>query len=407
MKNEPYKILVADDSEATYKMIAETIDSLDYQVQLFYAPNGAKACEMALEILPDLILMDVLMPEMNGIEAVKILRANTLTSDIPIYVLSATESLNSAYESGANDFISKPSHRYELLIKVRSGLNLVQKIKETKYQKEQLEKKHREVVEQKDQIASQSKDMIDDMLYSKRIQKAIFPSDEYMQKILSEYFILNMPKKIVSGDFYWAGELESEQIIAVGDCTGHGISGAFMSLAGIAFLNQIIGSKQPANANDILFELRKLVMQLLKQKGEEGEAADGMDISLLIWNREKNRIQFCGANNPLYLIRNNELIIYKGDRMPIGIHLQFEQAFTNQVINVYKNDMIYLFTDGYADQFGGEHNKKFRYKQFQELLLDIHKKPLDEQNEILFRTMNNWKGKNEQVDDILVVGFKI
>jgi phosphoserine phosphatase RsbU/P len=407
MKNEAYKILIADDSETTYKMIAETLETIEYKVQLLYAEDGSKACKLAIEALPDLIIMDVIMPEMNGIEAVKLLRANELTADIPILVLSATESLNKAYESGANDFISKPFHRFELLIKVRSGLNLVQKIKETKFQKEELAKKHLEVIKQRDEIARQSKDLIDDMMYSKRIQKAIFPTEEYMQKIIGEYFILNLPKNIVSGDFYWIGEMASEHIIAVGDCTGHGTSGAFMTLAGIAFLNQIVNLKSDIAANDILFQLRKLVMKLLKQKGEEGEAADGMDISMIILNKEKSRLQFCGANNPLYLIRNGELIVYKGDRMPIGIHLQFEQSFTNQIINIQKGDMIYLFTDGYADQFGGDHNKKFRYKQFQELLIDINKKSLAEQNEILFRTMNDWKGKNEQVDDILILGFRI
>jgi phosphoserine phosphatase RsbU/P len=407
MKNEIYKILIADDSELSFKIISETLNIIDNNVQLFYAEDGKKACQMAIDLLPDMILMDVIMPEMNGIDAVKFIRANQTTADIPIIVLSATESLNSAYEAGANDFISKPFHKFELLIKVRSAINLVQKIKETKRQKEELEKKHIEVIEQRDKISQQRKDIIDDIQYSKRIQKAIFPTDECMHKILLEYFVLNLPRNIVSGDFYWVGEVETGKIIAVGDCTGHGISGAFMTMAGTAFLNQILTAKPAIAPNDILFQLRQLVMKLLKQKGEEGEAADGMDISMIILNEKGTQLQFSGANNPLYIIRNNELIIYKGDRMPIGIHLYYEKPFTNLVIDLQAGDMIYLFTDGYADQFGGPYNKKFRYKQFQELLIEINKKSLQEQNDILFRTISDWKGENDQVDDILLLGFRI
>ncbi len=253
----------------------------------------------------------------------------------------------------------------------------------------------------------QKKDIVDDIRYSKRIQRAIFPTDEYIMETVSEHFILNMPRSIVSGDFYWAGRLNGKKVIALGDCTGHGISGAFMTMAGIAFLNEIMSKKIAQNANEILFELRRLVMKLLKQKGEQGEAADGLDISLAIIDENNKRIQFAGANNPFYLISNSKLIIYKGDRMPIGIHLNFGKPFTNHDIEIKKGDMIYLFTDGFADQFGGPRNKKFRYKQFQELLIEIHKLPMDKQKENLLRTITNWMGDNEQIDDIMLLGFRI
>jgi CheY-like chemotaxis protein len=407
MKESEHKILIADDAEISYKIITEVLNVLGNKVTLFYAKNGKEACEQASRIIPDLIIMDVLMPVMNGIDAIKELRNNSLTADIPVIVLSATESLENAYNVGANDFISKPFNRHELLIKVRSALNLVHKIKEIKYQKSQLEKQHLEVIRQRDKITIQKKDIMDDIRYSVRIQKAIFPTDDFMDETLHQYFILNMPRNIVSGDFYWAGRINDMKIVAVGDCTGHGISGAFMTMAGIAFLNEIMSRNQNLQANEILFELRKLVMKLLKQKGELGEAADGLDISLAILDEKNERIQFAGANNPFYLIKNKELIIHKGDRMPIGIHLNFDKPFTNHPIDIKQGDMIYLFSDGYADQFGGPKNKKFRYKQFQELLLKIHNLPLDEQKEKLFRTITDWMGDNEQVDDILILGFRI
>jgi phosphoserine phosphatase RsbU/P len=407
MKKKTYKILIADDSETSYKFVHEILEILGFKVDLLYAQDGKKACELAMDIIPDLILMDVVMPEMNGIEAVKFLRANSATHDIPIIVFSATESLNSAYESGANDFISKPLKKYEILIKVRSALNLVQKIDEINSQNEELELKNQEIIQHHNKITQQRNDIIEDIRHSKRFQKAIFPSDSYLKEMLPDHFILNLPKNIVSGDFYWVGENEAGKIIAVADCSGHGISGAFMTMVGTAFLNDILLMKSAVNANDILFQLREMVMRLLKQQGEEAEASDGMDISMIIINKKNNQIQFCGANNPMYLIRHDELITYKGDRMPIGIHLNFNLPFTNQLIDIQKGDMIYLFTDGYADQFGGVHNKKLRYKQFQEILLDLHKKPLNEQNRELSRTLDQWRGNNEQVDDILILGFKI
>jgi phosphoserine phosphatase RsbU/P len=405
--SEGYKILVADDSEASLKMISEILDILGTRFELHYAKDGIEACKEAESIIPDLILMDVVMPEMNGIEATQILRNNPLTAEIPIIVLSATESLENAYVAGANDFISKPFHKFELLIKVRSAINLVQNMKEIKKQKAELELKHAEVIKQRDKISIQQKDILDDIKYSKRIQGAIFPTKEYLNELLPDNFIINVPKNIVGGDFYWAGELHDKVIIAVADCTGHGISGAFMTMAGTAFLNEILSKNINQHAGDILFELRNLVMKLLKQKGEEGEAADGMDIALLILDKKNNLIEFAGANNPLYLVRNEELIIYKGDRMPIGIHILLNRPFENQTIETQIGDTIYLFTDGYADQFGGPRNKKFRYNQFQNKILEIHKLPLEKQKEDLLRTLIDWKGKNQQVDDIMIVGFKI
>jgi CheY-like chemotaxis protein len=407
MKQGKYEILIADDSELSYRIIREVLEIIGDKVRLYYAEDGKAACDKAVELLPDLIIMDVLMPEMNGIEAIQYLRKTESTADIPIIVLSATESLESAYSAGANDFISKPFHKYELLIKVRSAINLVQKINEIKDQKNELEKHHQEVVRQRDEIDARRKDILADIRYSKRIQKAIFPTHEFMVKTLSEFFILNMPRNIVSGDFYWAGRMNESKILAVADCTGHGISGAFMTMAGIAFLNEILKRRVVVEAADILYELRLLVIKLLKQKGEEGEAADGMDISLIIIDDDRKLIQFAGANNPIYHVSAGELTIYKGDRMPIGIHLNFDKPFNNQTIAVQPGDMIYMFTDGYADQFGGPRNKKFRYAQFQDLILEIYKLPMEEQNSVLSRTIADWMGTNEQIDDILILGARI
>lgn len=407
MKDGKYEILIADDSEVSLKVVAETLNHVGGMNNIYYAHDGVDACDKAIKFIPDLIIMDVLMPERNGIEAVKFLRAKEETADIPIIVLSASESLEEAYKAGANDFISKPFQNFELLIKVRSALNLVQKITEIKLQKTEIEKKHNELLAQNEKIAKQQKEFIEDLNYSEKIQKAIFPSEASLQELLSDFFILNMPRNKVSGDFYWTGSINNQHVFAVADCTGHGISGSFMTLAGTAFLSEILNRKSISDPAGILFELRLLIMKFLKQKGEEGEAADGMDISLITFDKDKKSMRFAGANTPLYLIRNGELFVHKGDRMPIGIHLDFDKPFTNKIIPLQKDDMVYMFTDGYADQFGGPKNKKFRYKQFQELLLKIHNQPPDKQNEVLSRTIVDWMGDNKQVDDILILGFKV
>ncbi len=402
-----YKILIADDSELSYRIVSEILEIVGIGFDITYVTNGLEALETTLKIMPDLILMDLIMPKMNGIDAVKKIRENPLTKDIPIFMLSSTENLEASFAAGANDYISKPFNKYELLIKVRSAFNLLNKLEEIKVQKVELEKKNHELIKQRDQIFEQKRDIIDDIKYSKRIQKAILPTEEATSSALKEYFVLDMPKSIVSGDFYWLGEIQGKKIVAVADCTGHGISGAFMTMAGIAFLNQIVSKKLSLSANEILFELRVLIMNLLKQKGEEGEASDGMDIALVIIDEQNKTIEFAGANNPFYLIKEGQLEIYKGDRMPIGIHLFFKRPFTNHLINYNEGDIIYLFSDGYADQFGGPKNKKYRYRQFQEYLYEIHRLPMPEQKERLMEEITNWKGKNEQVDDIIVLGFKL
>lgn len=403
-----YKILVADDSETYLRIIQQIFEIVGYQYEIIFARNGRSACQQALLHKPDLILLDVIMPEVNGIEAAKYLRENPKTSDIPIIMLSSTESLKAAYEVGANDFISKPFNQYELLIKVRSAIDLVSKIKKIEAYSKEVEKSKNQIQQKHDLIAEQQGEMVGDLTYSKRIQKSILPNQRAISRIIPDYFILNLPRNIVSGDFYWVGRHGAKDVISVADCTGHGISGALMTMAGMAFLNDIMArTDKVLQANEVLFELRKMVMNLLKQTGELGEASDGMDISLTMLNKERSKIWFAGANNPLYLIRKGELQVFKGDRMPIGIHLNFERPFTLHELDIEKGDIVYLFSDGFADQFGGPRDKKFRYKQFKDLLLDVHDKPFEEQKKIVLKVFDDWKGDNMQIDDVLVLGYRI
>ncbi len=225
--------------------------------------------------------------------------------------------------------------------------------------------------------------------------------------MLPEFFILFRPRDIVSGDFYWISEKNDKIIIAVADCTGHGVPGAFMSILGYTLLGEIANNYPITTAGSFLNKLRTKLKSALHQTGKDPETKDGIDMSLCIFDKKENTLQYAGAYNPLYIIRKDNLIIKKGDKMPIGIHYIKEVPFKNHKIKLKAGDVIYLFTDGYIDQFGGPLNKKYKIVPFRKLLLKIHKKKMYEQKRSLGKELNKWMDTNEQVDDILIIGIKI
>ncbi len=275
-----------------------------------------------------------------------------------------------------------------------------------------LEEKVRErtakVVKQKEEIEEHQRSITDSIKYAKRIQTAILPPDEFVNETLGENFILYLPKDIVSGDFYWLDKKDDLVLVAAVDCTGHGVPGAFMSIVGHSQLNFAINVKNARKASEILNELNLGVTQTLSDKAGHESVKDGMDLSLCTINFNKMSMEYAGAFNPLYLIRNNEVLITKADKFPIGANPDGKLPnFTNHEIDLVKGDAIYLFSDGFHDQFGGPKNKKFLSKRFRELLLQIHKLPMKEQKESLIKVYEEWKGDLEQVDDILVIGIRI
>lgn len=253
-------------------------------------------------------------------------------------------------------------------------------------------------------ISEQNKDITDSIQYAQRIQRAILPSDEYVKELFPNSFIFFQPRDVVSGDFYWTSKQKNASIMAVVDCTGHGVPGAFMSMIGNSLLNQIVNEQGITKPSEILFKLREEVIKALKQTGAVGESRDGMDIAICCL--ENKKLQFAGANNPLIFIRNNQLTEYKGDKQPIGIYAGIPKPFTNHEIDLQTGDSIYLYSDGYADQFGGHQNKKFKYAQLKELLTTIVQLPMERQREKLQLNFEAWKSDNEQVDDVLVIGIR-
>jgi phosphoserine phosphatase RsbU/P len=283
---------------------------------------------------------------------------------------------------------------------------------------EKVRERTKEILKQKEQIEEQKKRITDSIIYAKRIQDAILPPEEYIVRLLENAFVLYKPKEIVSGDFYWVTERKERIYFAAVDCTGHGVPGAFMSMLGYAFLNEIISNTPDINANEILFQLRANVVSSLRQTDDIGSSKDGMDIALCIVDSGKKTLQFAGANNPMYLLKSpvpvdgsaNEppaITEIKADKIPIGITRKGMVPYTNHEISIDRGDMLYIFSDGYVDQFGGPEKWKFLSRNFKKMLQEICQKPLAEQRQILDETIQNWMVNSEQTDDILVMGIKI
>ena len=260
---------------------------------------------------------------------------------------------------------------------------------------------------QKDKIEAINRDIMDSIQYAQRIQSALLPPGDYIDSCFPERFILYLPRNVVSGDFYWIASINGKVVAVTADCTGHGVPGAMMSMLGMAYLNEIIGKASDLNADRILNQLRSEIIKSLRQKGQEGESQDGMDMALFILDTQNLKLEYSGANMALHLIRNSEIQTMHPDRMPIGISSYLSVPFTRQVIDVRKGDILYTFSDGFQDQFGGPDNKKFMIKKLRALLTDIHSKPMSEQKDFLHKTLIGWMGNNFQVDDILIMGIKV
>ncbi len=265
------------------------------------------------------------------------------------------------------------------------------------------------IAQQREELAIKNKDITDSINYAKRIQEAMIPSMKTFNQALPQSFILYKPKSIVSGDFYWINKRNDKILVATADCTGHGVPGAFMSLIGIELFRRnakILGVEKPAN---ILNELNKDFANIFNDI-ESITLRDGMDVALCLIDKKNKTIEFAGAFNPLYIIRDGKIIEVKGDRFSVGLSgLEDEQdniIFHNHVVELKKDDIIYMFTDGYVDQFGGPKEKKYKKRRFRHLLLNIHNLPMDKQRQVLEESIDEWRGDLEQIDDILVIGIK-
>ena len=289
-------------------------------------------------------------------------------------------------------------------IKKEANIKLEEKNRTISLQKDEIEKQRDLAAAQRDQIGYQKRHIEDSIMYAKRIQTALIPSLELFSDKL-EHFVLYKPLAIVSGDFYWVSTQSNPQVIISADCTGHGVPGAFMSMLGVTLLNEIINGKHIIEPDQIIENLRQGIIKSLKQVAAEDSIKDGMDIAVCVVDFDKNILWYAGANNPLYLVRGGELIHYRADKMPVAIHYKME-PFTLNKIELQKGDAFYIFSDGFADQFGGPKQKKFMSNQLRETLVAMAGMPMLKQGERLNEIFEEWRGDGPQIDDVTIIGVR-
>jgi serine phosphatase RsbU (regulator of sigma subunit) len=279
-------------------------------------------------------------------------------------------------------------------------------VEKTEKEKEIFQLRNVELKAAYDEIAQINLEITTSINYASRIQAALLPQKENLEANLPDHFILFLPRDVVSGDFYWASKVDGKIVFCAADCTGHGVPGAFMSMLGISFLNGIIHKQKILKADEILNRLKQDVMSALKQTGRKEEQKEGIDIALCVYDPAFKVLEFAGAYLPLYLIRKGKLEEFPGNKIPISYVEEIPQSFESKFIKINKGDIIYLFSDGYADQFGGPDGKKFKYIGLKQYLADIHSRPTVEQKKLLEKNFYSWKGNREQIDDVIVMGVR-
>ena len=440
------KILIADDEPDLELIIRQKFRSKIREgiLQFEFAENGAVALEkLRLDPEIELIFTDINMPVMDGLSLLANIQGrDSVTKSVVVSAYGDVKNIRTAMNRGAFDFITKPIDLEDLeatLFKalqeieiLKQGLeaksrlevaliekakaqeealfNLMEKEKLILRQNEMLEtqvqERTLEIQEQKELIEAKNLEILDSIRYAKRLQEAILPDRQTLQELFPEHFILYYPKDIVAGDFYWFGQVSGKHIVVAADCTGHGVSGALMSMLGMSLLNQIVTVDHVSDPASILDRLHRDVVIALNQ--DENESREGMDILVCTFDDRLRSLEFAGANRPLWLVRNQELVSYATDKMPVGgLQIEDRQPFSKQSIELFKGDRLYLFTDGYADQFGGELGKKFMTKNMKTLLSETSTLSPREQSIQIEQAFHNWKGDLEQVDDVLVIGLQV
>ncbi len=433
MEKKDVKILILEDNQLLAVIIKKMLTDFGYNVV-----GICKTVEVGLQLFrsekPDLLLVDILLEEeLSGIDFVKIIKKETNLPVIYLTSVSDDVTLLNAKQTLPSAILKKPVDREQLkatieislfrFAEMSGGLKKLKSANESQgqYISELTETnthliaatwRERELKEElqktKGVIEVQNKKIMDSINYAKRIQEAIIPTKETLDKLLGDYFLFYKPKDLVSGDFPWVYERGNYVYIAVVDCTGHGVPGAMMSLIGALLLNDVVNSQQEDRTPaDILDLLHLGVVKTLKQDDPGNKSADGMDVAICRINKLNNEILFSGAHRPLYHLKDGELIQYKGCKFPIGgMHYSGKNTFINHRVKMAEDDSIYFFSDGLPDQFGGPNSSKFGPKRVRDLIVENHKKSMKDLKEVFEENFQEWKAESKQIDDVLLVGIK-
>jgi serine phosphatase RsbU (regulator of sigma subunit) len=352
---------------------------------------------------PDIVLSDHSLPSFNSIEALRLLREKGI--DIPFILVTGTVSEEFAVQcmkEGADDYILKSS-----LTRLPASMEINLASRKIKREKQIIEMLHAKLQDAYSEIEQMHRDITDSINYAQRIQNAMLPQKELLEKHIPDSFIIYKPKDIVSGDFYWMNEVDDKLVIVISDCTGHGVPGALMSMIGNNLLNQIVITRKITRPEEILKELNTGVRKLLRQDMAGIQTQDGMEIAVCTVDKKNQALEFAGARQHLFYSSGKELQMIKGDRKSVGgFQRDPDRVYTNHKIQYEKGDAIYMFSDGYADQFGGKEERRMQTKNLISLLQSNLSNPMGEQERFLDEWLTEWKGKLKQTDDILLVGIR-
>jgi CheY-like chemotaxis protein len=385
-------ILIVDDNVKNLQVLGGFLKIEGHSVE--FALDGISALRWLDKKKFDLILLDIMMPGMDGYEVCSVIKKNPLISEIPVIFITAktdSESIVKGFETGAVDYITKPFIQSELIVRVKTQLSISRSNERILFYLHEIEERNTNI-----------KASIE---YAKYIQTAVLSTSEKYFQYLPEHFFLYLPKDILSGDFYWVCKTGKKLIIAVMDCTGHGVPGALLSILGITLLNETVVHEHILQPDKILESLRTKIIRSLGQKDGERKIKDGIEGIVINYEPDSGKLQYSGSFNPLILIHAGELTTIKADSFSIGFSDE-NKNFTLNEIYVEANDAIYMFSDGIIDQFGGPVNRRFMVRHLKEIFFRNYDADMKLQKEILQREINSWKGDLVQTDDIIVMGIK-
>jgi len=393
------KILLLEDNPADAELISRELSRSGMLFSMHVVDTREEFIIGLNNFEPDIILSDHTLPSFNSLEAFAIVNKNY---NIPFVLVTGSVSEEFAVtcmKAGVNDYILKDS-----LVRLPAAVNNILAGNVLKKEKEAAEELHRQLKNAFREIEEKNKAITDSIVYARRIQEAMLPEPSRLDELTSGWFVFSQAKDIVSGDFYWFEKCHDHLIVAVADCTGHGVPGALMSVVGIGLLNRIVNEKHVTKPAEILQHLNHGIRRFFRNN----DTKDGMDIALCSINLLTHEVEFSGANRPLWIMHQGGLEEIRPTKLPIGGFRDSDGLkYETHILQTEPGDMLYLFTDGLPDQFGGENNKKMLKKRFRNFIASLRFRHMIEQKVIIDGFVNDWKGEHEQVDDILIVGLKI
>jgi sigma-B regulation protein RsbU (phosphoserine phosphatase) len=397
------KILVLEDDKDDVELIKRALYKSNFSFDISHVENKEEFISELSSFAPDIILSDHSLPQFDSLTALQIVKESY--PDIPFVLVTGSVSEEFAVrciKSGAEDYVLKGN-----LIRLPSIIESAINKKDLKAENSIIKSLNEKLKNANEVIAQKNKDITDSITYARRIQRAIMPDMRLFNKYFPESFVLYRPKDIISGDFYWFEEYNGKFIIAVGDCTGHGVPGSLLSMIGYHLLKNTVYLKSITDPAGILNEMNRAFGEIFDLGKDKEEIHDGMDIIICSIDMANSSLTFSSARRPMYYTRNQVLTEIKGSPQPIGGGYYERTPYRNESMKIEKNDKYYLFTDGYADQFGGKNGKKFKTTGFKDLLTKLSNEKMSVTKRTLHDHFEKWKREEEQTDDILVVGIEI